>query len=81
MSKVVCIKKVLIEKINDNNSIYNKFIIGELYEYNFKLGEEYPYKIIFLGEKTYFNKQEMDEFFIPLEEWREQKINKILEDD
>lgn len=68
-------KYVFIKKFNSN--IFDKLIIGNIYEieFNNKI-YYYPYYIpkydIYLGVTDLWYK------FVPLEQWREQQIHKIL---
>ena len=84
MNKVVCIKKVFIEE--NQRSIYDSFIVGNIYDYRIYTGiignkTFIEYCFIMGNDKAYFYYNELNDFFITLNEWRELKINKILEND
>jgi hypothetical protein len=73
-----CIKEVIVDLDS-----------GDLYKNYFKLNKGYDFTIS-IDEDEYYNhihtndfslcEFEIKEFFIPLSEWREQQINKILDD-
>ena len=65
--KWVCIK----------NFNHEYFELGKIYE--FLLEKEFKYLPIYnYKNKYYFACYELEDFFIPLEEWRENQIDKIL---
>ena len=77
--KYVCIKEVLIDEGDDIEKYKLYFRIGKIYDFikDSHPGVIYDYKH---NNVYYLSQKEMEEFFMPLNEWREQQINKILDD-
>ena len=78
------IKKKYVYIQKGVTDIWNKFIIGNIYEIenNTKTCGFYPYYSYYIPKHNlYIDNSDLWFKFIPLEEWREQRINKILEND
>jgi hypothetical protein len=88
---LICIKKIKeLEDCKDDllNRYINYFKIGRIYEFEIEVDnleieiEDNGFFSYFDYKKDFaFHKSEIDEHFMTLDEWREQRINKILEDD
>lgn len=75
-------KYVYVQK--GQTDIWNKFIIGNIYEieYNFKTYGVYLYFPYYISKHNmYIDNSDLWYKFIPLETWREQQIDKILENE
>ena len=75
--KYICIKKVLLSDTEDRKyELY--FQIGKIYDFVMeRYGGDLP---VFTHKNSYYlSTANIDDFFIPLDEWRELRINKILE--
>ena len=77
--KYVCIKLVIIN--DDRESLVeeykNKFIIGDTYEFIRIKYNNYVY-IHPYTEGQYLLKQELEEFFLSKEDYRELRLNQII---
>ena len=72
----ICIKQVLIDDKGFFERYKSYFKIGKIYNFTIdSLGSRYT----FIHDKYFFDLDEINNFFIPLDEWRELRINKILE--
>lgn len=79
VEKFICLKEVLIKdtRLSIIEEFKNLFRIGTIYEFEKKRNNYYitPY-----NEEYYLHKIEIEKFFIPLDKWRVQQINKIIND-
>ena len=77
--KYVCIKEVLIDDADDTEKYRLYFRVGKIYDFvkGNHPGVIYDYKH---NNVYYLSQKELEEFFMPLSEWREQIINKILDE-
>ena len=77
MIKFICIQDVKVEFAYDYNSYYHKyFIIGAIYD--FKINSDYIFKYTLPINNYSLTEKEINTFFIRLDQWRNQQINKIL---
>jgi len=88
---LICIKKITeLEDCKDDllNRYINYFKIGRIYEFEIdfetiqiEIENKDFFSYIDSINDFAFHKDEIDEYFMSLDEWREQRINKILEND
>jgi len=77
--KYVCIKEVLIDDKGFLEKYRLYFKVHKIYEFN--KDSHHGVEYIFIHNSLYFlSQKEMEEFFMPLSECREQQINKILDE-
>lgn len=77
ISDLICIKEVYIIGSSHVENNYKNF---------FKIGNKYKFELrnstyFMLKERYLFSEEEIKEFFLTLDKWREQRINKLLEND
>jgi len=88
---LICIKKIKeLEECKDDilNRYINFFKIGGIYQFEIdfetiqiEIENKDFFSYIDNINDFAFHKDEIDEYFMSLDEWREQRINKILEND
>lgn len=86
IEKYLCIKEVLLEKDGiDYFNYKNYFKLYNVYDFVKDGNNVFPYpyshESLYNLDFYHFDLEEMNDFFITLNEWRELKINKILEND
>lgn len=80
MSKeYVCVKTVIIDDDREDiiEDFKNKFIVGNTYEFTYDRLNNFFY-LLPCSNGNYLFKKELKDFFLTKEEYRDLKINKIL---
>jgi hypothetical protein len=73
-----CIKEVIVDIDHEEIDLYkNYFKINTGYDFDININDDYWYTHT---REFALSEYEINEFFIPLEEWRELQINKILDE-
>lgn len=85
MNKFYCIKEVLLND-HDNTTVINYnnyFKVGDIYDFLFENTEYSSYNYVHKNSTVFyrFKSSEIEEFFISIDEMRNQIINNILEND
>lgn len=81
IEKWICFTDIIMRTADGKERSLNRiFKVGEIYEF---IVERDRWSLhVFIHDNTYFfDIIEIEEFFIPLSEWREQRISKLLEND